>query len=65
MKPYPLGGNVWRIFYLSSRKQGKRIPWVVKFRYVPTPNAKERLSRALTILLKVSREERRTPQSHA
>ncbi len=39
------------VTYTGNQSHGAD-PQVVEFRYVPTPDAKERLSRAIAILLK-------------
>jgi len=42
---------------LSNQKQDRATAWVVKVRYVATPDAKERLSRTVAILLKSGMEK--------
>jgi hypothetical protein len=44
---------------LGSQKQDRSVPWVVKVQYIVVPNAKERLSRAVAILLKAEPERKK------
>jgi hypothetical protein len=47
------------VFNLSSRKQDTQNLQVAKFVYVPTSDAKERLYRAIAILLKTGMKKKK------
>jgi len=49
---------------LSSWKQDRQNPQVAKFVYVPTPDAKERLYRAIAILLKSGMKKKKNERRH-
>lgn len=54
---------------MRSQKQDRATAWIVKVQYVDTPDAKERLSRAVAILLesgmKKKNNERRQDRKEA
>lgn len=48
------------VFCLGRQKQEDRsVPWVIKVQYITVPNAKERLSRVVAILLKAETERKK------
>ncbi len=47
------------VFCLARQKQDRSVPWVIKVQYITVPNAKERLSRVVAILLKAETERKK------
>jgi hypothetical protein len=47
------------VFCLGRQKQDRSVPWVIKVQYITVPNAKERLSRVVAILLKAETERKK------
>ena len=44
---------------MGHEKQDRSVPWVIKVQYITVPNAKERLSRVVAILLKAETERKK------
>lgn len=47
------------VFCLAHQKQDRSVPWVIKVQYITVPNAKERLSRVVAILLRAETERKK------